>query len=393
MKTNKKSCNVLFCFHYSGINNGAVRSMVDVIETLIKKYKINAYVIYPDKKESAITYLESIGVTTLRIPFYRIDYKNNDSILARTKNLGKYVAKKSVSFFCYKRAIQFCRSNNINIIYSNTTTIDYGFILSKKIKVPHIWHIREFGKEDHDLEYRGGINSLYSKISQSSAVIYISRAIKDKYEKFIDKNVINQVIYNDISPKFINPKEQFNLKSKFLNATIIGTIQEGKRQIDAIKAVEKINKEKIKVKLHICGAPQGAYYQYLKKYIVDNKLQKQIIFDGFTKQMNSYRSKMDLCIVASSNEAFGRVTIEGMLSELLIIGADSAGTSELIQNGKNGLLYESGNFEMLSKKLLEIYTDRRKMKQLAMNGFEYAKKFTRGEAAEKIQTIIDSLVK
>lgn len=45
-----RKINVLFLFHYSGLNNGAVRSMVDVISTLVHEEKIKAVVLYPDKK-------------------------------------------------------------------------------------------------------------------------------------------------------------------------------------------------------------------------------------------------------------------------------------------------------------------------------------------------------
>ena len=80
-----KKNNILFCLHYSGLNNGAVRSLVDVIEELIKNESVSAYVIYPDCRGSAIDYLEKIGAKCFYIPFYRVDY--ND----KTVNLKKKI--------------------------------------------------------------------------------------------------------------------------------------------------------------------------------------------------------------------------------------------------------------------------------------------------------------
>ena len=49
-----KQIKILFCFHYSILNNGGVRSMVDIIENIIKKDGVTVYVVYPTRKETAI---------------------------------------------------------------------------------------------------------------------------------------------------------------------------------------------------------------------------------------------------------------------------------------------------------------------------------------------------
>lgn len=390
---NKKKLNILFCLHYSGLNNGAVRSMVDIIETLVKKYNINAYVIYPDKKGSAINYLEEIGVTTLRVPFYRIDYKQELKWKQKFKSKVKYILKKLAFPYTFRKALTFCKQNNIDIVYSNTTTIDYGYLLSKKLNCPHFWHIREFGKEDHGLSYHGGEQRLYEKMGNSKGLIYISESIQKKYKpKMHSNSVIQQVVYNDISSAFINPKsnteKKQNCKKKILNATIVGTIQEGKGQLDAIKAVESVNKGEKKIRLYICGKKSGNYYKELVDYVKKHRLEDQVYFDGFVTKMNEYRKNKDIAIVASRNEAFGRVTVEAMLSQLVVVGSNSAGTSELIINEKNGLLYEPGNVEMLANQLEMLFYDRNKLLDLMENGYRFALKFTKGIAADKIYQIL-----
>lgn len=49
-----KQIKILFCFHYSILNNGGVRSMVDIIENIIKKDGVTVYVVYPTRKETAL---------------------------------------------------------------------------------------------------------------------------------------------------------------------------------------------------------------------------------------------------------------------------------------------------------------------------------------------------
>lgn len=55
----------------------------------------------------------------------------------------------------------------------------------------------------------------------------------------------------------------------------------------------------------------------------------------------------DIVFMCSQFEAFGRVTVEGMLSGALVIGADTGGTAEILQDGKTGYLYRQGDAESL----------------------------------------------
>lgn len=383
--------NVLFLFHYSDLNNGAVRSMVDVIETLISKYKVNAIVVYPDNRGSAIDYLEKVGVKCYRIFYGRWDYKKNDNMLIKAKKITISLLKNIVGMVNIYKFNNVLKEEKINIIYSNTSIIYIGALLSKKYKLPHIWHIREFGKEDHGLGILFGEKNLYRALNnRTDSVIYISNSIRDKYCKFIKEKINQNIVYNDISPSFINPKIQFNMDiNNSVNIAIIGSIQQGKGQLEVVKAIEICHNRGIDVRLHIGGLPEGKYYDDIAEYVESHKMKKYVHFDGFITDVNKYRRNMDIGVVASSNEAFGRVTVEGMLSDMAIIGANAAGTSELISNNETGLLYEVHNVLDLANKIEFLCLNRDVLRTLAESGFEYAKEnFTRSKAAEEIYNIM-----
>ena len=273
---------ILFCFHYSDLNNGGIRSMIDVIENVIKNDNVIVYIVYPTRKNTAIDYLEKLGVKTIFLPFYKLNYNKTVK-----KGIWKYTIKKIMSPFLFFKLKQIVKKEKINIIYSNTIVIDYGFILSKMTKLPHIWHIREFGKEDHGILLRGGEKALYYKLNNSKGIIYISKAIEKKYSPHIRDEIFQEVIYDDISKAFINKKSNFNINlDNSLKATIIGAIQEGKGQLVAVKAVEKANKLGAKIELHICGKKIGSYYSEVNNYVKDHKLSDQVYFDGLKTKMN-----------------------------------------------------------------------------------------------------------
>ena len=52
----------------------------------------------------------------------------------------------------------------------------------------------------------------------------------------------------------------------------------------------------------------------------------------------------DVILVCSQWEAFGRITVEAMLTGKAVIASANGGTTELIKDGENGLLYTYGNY-------------------------------------------------
>ena len=60
---------------------------------------------------------------------------------------------------------------------------------------------------------------------------------------------------------------------------------------------------------------------------------------------------MDVELVCSRAEAFGRITAEAMMGGMPVIGSDTGGTPELIREGETGFLYEYGNSEALADRM------------------------------------------
>ena len=102
---------------------------------------------------------------------------------------------------------------------------------------------------------------------------------------------------------------------------------------------------------------------------------------------------MDVGIVSSDNEAFGRTTIEGMLSTLAMIGRNSGGTTEQIRDGQTGFLYD-GSVKDLASKIEALYLDRSLLKKVAVNGFtEAVELYTHGRCAKIVDSAIQDVLR
>ena len=105
----------------------------------------------------------------------------------------------------------------------------------------------------------------------------------------------------------------------------------------------------------------------------------------FQLDLKKLRKEADIALMCSKSEGLGRVTVESMLSENVVIGASCAGTAEIIKDGVNGYLYESGNVYDLSEKIYNVITHWSEQQKIIKNAKEYAKlNFNIENYAEKI---------
>ena len=73
------------------------------------------------------------------------------------------------------------------------------------------------------------------------------------------------------------------------------------------------------------------------------RLENVVIFEGFVENVEEIYDKLDILLMCSRFEAFGRVTVEAMLRRVPVIGFDSGGTSELIENEVTGFKFKNCN--------------------------------------------------
>ena len=113
------------------------------------------------------------------------------------------------------------------------------------------------------------------------------------------------------------------------------------------------------------------YYQELIDIIRLHKLDNDITFTGYLNDVNNLLDKMHIGILASSNEAFGRVTIEYMLHKLVPIVKDSGANSELIKNNETGYLYN--NNKELTTIIVKLINNPQNRYFISENAYIYAK--------------------
>ena len=141
--------------------------------------------------------------------------------------------------------------------------------------------------------------------------------------------------------------------------------------------IEAINLVKIELGYEafhvvILGSEQGRnlYKKKLVRLTEQHRLTNQVKFIDNCKDMALAYKVSDIIISASIEpEAFGRVAVEAQSMEKLIIASNIGGSNETIVDGKTGILFESGDANSLSKKIIQaINMDESSIKLMGKEG-------------------------
>lgn len=314
--------------------------------------------------------------------------KSRKNILKRiyrfTADTFNYYSKKNID----EELINLLRNEKFDLVYTNTSVIDMGIKISRILNIPHVWHVREFGKEDFGFIPVVSKRYINKCFNESNAIITISQALYNKYQHVVDKEKLH-LVYNgfDIDKLNCNPKKHdFN---QGINILIAGQVTEAKGQEQAIAAVEKLNNLGYSVRLFVAGDINKEYLSPIISKYGDPEWLKVL---GKVDNMYELRNEIDIELICSRCEAFGRVTIEAMLHGLPVVGANSGGTSELIENGVTGMLYELQNIEDLVKKIQFIIDNPSVYNKIIINAHKFAKRFTVSNTAKQIYNIFKTVL-
>ena len=181
-----------------------------------------------------------------------------------------------------------------------------------------------------------------------------------------------------------------------LNILIIGRLTYYKGHELLIDALSKIKDKHIK--LHIVGTGE----MEIKLKALANKLEVQtnITWHGFVSEaekVNLLRQSDVLCLPSiERTEAFGMVILEAARLGIpaLVSDVDGSGMGYVVQDGQTGLLFASQNLDSLIEKLLSVYNEKEKLRQLGDSAkARFRQHFTINGIAERWQELYSSMLK
>lgn len=363
--------NILFIAHERNLG-GASKSLVTLAEELQGRGN-HVLVVVPFKSGQVYSKLKELNIPVYKIFFgwwmvpsyWNIFFKIAMQIL----HAAEGIPAAKIAWVAKREGIQ--------IIHSNSSTIDIGAIAAKMANLPHIWHFREFGMPDYQLEYLTGRKKSFEFVHKyGGKIIFISKNLREYYSKEIPDRIC-QIIYNGIPETFLNPKD-YKTNSQKTIFLISGNLHRNKGQDIALLAA-KLLKDKgySNFELWIAGKASSLrdsrkYEKELKEFTRKNLLDS-CKFLGFVSDMKTLRNKADVELVCSNREAFGRVTVEAMMAGNPVIGSDTGANLELIKDKETGRIFKNKDAADLAEKMKWFMDEAVWISQCGKNAYSYSK--------------------
>ncbi|MDC0230906.1 glycosyltransferase family 4 protein [Aureispira] len=325
---------ILFFTHGADMM-GANRCLLDLLTGLIP-YGITPIVVVPGNGELEIE-LKKRSIKCIVFKYFNLAHTKYISVNYWFNSLRQFQNK-----YQYLPAIiDEVKNLDIDIVYTNSSTIGIGAWLAEALQLPHVWHIREFGEKDYGLVFWRGRNYFDYWANKARLIISMSYAIEKEVLRnittqkvTIHDGIISEENFSSITPKY----EHTNGNFTFL---IIGLIHPTKGQMTALKCFHEVYKKNKHVRLIIAGKGRRLYTKKIKSYIAQHQLNSVVNFIGYTNNPYSVHQQADAVLMCSKSEGMGRVTIEGMIFGNPVIGYNGGATPELIEKGVDGLIYNS----------------------------------------------------
>lgn len=234
-------------------------------------------------------------------------------------------------------------------------------------------------------------SSLWKKIKRTSwnLIIYNSNFTKDYCAEYW--NLRGEVVY---PPVDIKSFKSIKKKKQIVSVGRFSPVKKQKEMIDTFKKLVDSKKADNWI-FHIAGSAMDGdltFVDELKAISTDYPIQihTNLNFDTLKKLYSESAIYWHAAGFGKEDpikrEHFGITTVEAMASGCVPIVVNLGGQKEIVEDGKNGYLWNS--LEQLENKTLNLIGDEKMRDKLSENAVNSAEKFSKEKFAEKIQSLV-----
>ncbi len=322
---------ILFINHTSNIS-GAERSLLEILSCLDKS-RWQPIVIAPPGL--LINEIDKLGIEYITEEFPEL--KKPVNILDLFQIFIKLQKSKS-------NVLSIINDILPDVIHANTTR---AMMLTPKTTIPVIWHIRDFALPCIITR------SLYANATRIAVISdYIEndyiRKMRVNSSKFfyLPPSVDTDIFVPGINKSF---RDKHCLPADVPLIGMVAQFVDWKRHHLFLDALENISSRPWHAVL--AGATFNSNDEYMQSIADRLKLPPllgRVNVINWVDNCQEFYQAIDISVLTSKNEPFGRVVIESMACGVPVVAVDEGGPREIIRKGDTGMLVESNAIAIAS---------------------------------------------
>jgi len=190
-------------------------------------------------------------------------------------------------------------------------------------------------------------------------IVFQTRWAQSCFSNRIQKRSI--IIPNPVQvTTYALPQDQRNKK-----IVAVGRLSKQKNHELLIKAFKRVHEIYPEYTLFIYG--EGDLREYLEKLIEDMKLSEAVFLPGNVPDIHEQIADAEMFVLSSNYEGLSNALLEAMMMGLPCISTNCAGSNEIIENGRNGVLVPTGTEEDIYKEISRLIESKEETKIMGNN--------------------------
>jgi glycosyltransferase involved in cell wall biosynthesis len=289
--------------------------------------------------------------------------------------------------------VRIARSVRADLIHTNMEVLLEGGVVAGLLRKPHVLHYRGNTLDRPKLVF----DALVATWTRSADTVYcISGATAGVFRRRGHRDKV-EVLYNPVDltafgSAMTSPEIRAALGGR-PGQPLVGTVGRLHPRKDLetfIRAAAIVARATPDARFTIVGAAEVDleldYQERLSRLVTELDLGGRLTFAGARRDMPAVMRELDVFVLTSRHEGFGRVVAEAMAAARPVVVTDEGALPELVGGGSDGLCAAAGDAEGFARQILRLLGDRAEAATLGARAAQAARRFDANDIAERVWT-------
>jgi len=296
--------------------------------------------------------------------------------------------------------VAIARRVRADLIHTNMEVLLEGALAARILKIPHVLHYRGNTLDRPKLVF----DALVGLWTRGADHVYcISGATAEVFRKRGHRDDKVEVLYNPVDvAAFASASASDAVRAELggrPGAPLIGTVGRVHPRKDLetfVRAAARVAARTPEARFVVVGAAEvpveKVYAQSISRLVAQLGLQDRVTFAGARRDITAVMHALDIFVLTSRHEGFGRVVAEGMAAGRPVVATAEGALPELLDGGKLGRLAPAEDADAFAEQISGLLADRPAAAALGAAAAAAAQQFEARTIAARVWTRYQALV-
>lgn len=307
--------------------------------------------------------------------------------LARRDSFPVVSARLFLALAAFPRLLWLIARAKPCISYTNSIVTPEGALASRLLRLPHVWHVREYVPGNDTLRGPFALSRILAWVWRwSVAVLVMSESIAAQFSAVGLE--APRVVRAGVPVPSADPVPHEWLCAGEPALALIGTLSVPKGTLTALDAVAEVRKSYPSVRLMLIGPVSAEFAATVRDRIGELGLGECVRVEPPVPDVSGVYAAADIVLVPSRFEAYGLVTVEALAAGVPVVGSNTGGTAETLRDGV-GLLAEPDDAAAFAAQIVVLAGNASLRAEMSARGLEVARNLPIEAEADAVQETLD----